>query len=110
VLLVGAVPLSRLAARTPPARAARLEVRAGDGAPQQLDPRRDADLHLDGPLGPTRLRVRDGAAWIDSAPCRNQLCRRQGRIARPGRSLVCIPNRIVVRFVGAEAEVDAISR
>ena len=77
---------------------------------RRLDARRDFDLELRGPLGPTLLRVRHGEAWIATAPCRNHLCQRLGRISRPGRSLVCIPNRIVLRFVGRGSEVDAITR
>jgi hypothetical protein len=108
VLLAAAVPLAGGLAR-PPGRAAVLVVRAGD-VETRLEARRDADLPVDGPQGRTLVRLRGGAAWIAAAPCRNQLCRRQGRLTAAGRSLVCVPNRVVVRFEGTGDGVDAIAR
>jgi hypothetical protein len=87
-----------------------LVVRCGDAPELRLDARRDGDFDLHGPQGETLLRLRGGEAWIAAAPCRNQLCRRMGRISRPGRALVCLPNRVLVRFVGAAPDVDGITR
>jgi hypothetical protein len=107
--LVAAIPLAHRAAGGT-AGAALLQVQC-DGQPERdLDPRRDADVVVRGPVGETTVRLRGGVAWIESAPCRNQLCRRMGRIDRPGRALVCLPNRVLVRFAGRAPDLDAISR
>lgn len=87
-----------------------LVVRTAGSAERLLDAGQDAEVVLEGPLGPTRLCVQDGAAWIASSPCPNQLCRRMGRLRRPGRVLVCLPNRVLVRFVAAGRDVDAVTR
>ena len=115
VILVGlaiAVPFSgRLAGHTgTPAPWLEIDVA---GKHRRADARVDQTLELHGPLGVTRLRVESGAAWIESAPCAGQVCRQMGHLHGPGRSLVCVPNRISVRFAAAEGgadDVDAISR
>jgi hypothetical protein len=56
------------------------------------------------------LVIESGSAYIREASCRNQLCVHQGRISHEGRSLVCLPNRVVVEIVGGERqEVDAVA-
>ena len=91
------------------ARPLALEVRTASTS-LRLDPRRATELALAGPVGVTRLCVQDGAAWIREAPCRNQLCRRLGRIHGAGRSLVCVPNQVVVRFTSQDTDVDGVTR
>lgn len=84
-------------------------VRTADGSESTYDLAGARDVDINGPLGTTRLRIRDGSAWIFESPCRRHLCIKMGEL-RPGRSLVCIPNRVVVRVVGGEADVDAVTR
>jgi len=109
-LLAAAVPAShRLGAAPDPSHV--LLVRGDSGRERVLDARRDADVEVLGPLGRTLVRVRGGAAWIEQAPCPNRLCQRMGRLRGPGRSLVCVPNRVLVRFAaGAGPDVDTITR
>ena len=113
VVLVGvlAAALPILAGR--PSRATgdlRAVVRAADGSEQVYDLRQDRDLEIPGPVGITLLRIQDGAVWVARAPCTRHLCQRMGHLRRPGRSLVCIPNHLVVRVIGDSADVDAVTR
>lgn len=40
---------------------------------------------------------------VTEASCKNQVCVKHGAISRPGESIVCLPNRLVVRIEnGAE--------
>ena len=109
-VLAAAVPLARRAAALPHD-SSLLLLRAGAEPARVVDARRDADVDVVGPLGRTVVRVRHGEVWIESAPCRNHLCQRMGRLRGPGRSLVCVPNRVVVRFAPAgSGGVDTITR
>lgn len=63
------------------------------------------------------VTVADGRARVSYAACPDFLCRKQGEIARAGRVIVCLPNRVTVEIVGslpsvgsAEAEIDAVVR
>jgi hypothetical protein len=109
-LLSAAVPLARRAAALP-GDSHLVLVRAGSQTPRVVDASHDADVEVVGPLGPALVRVRHGEVWIESAPCRNHLCQRMGRLRGPGRSLVCVPNQLLVRFAPAvSGDVDTITR
>jgi hypothetical protein len=110
VLLVAAIPL---AARWPPGGAAGAVLRLQSPAEaREVDPKIEARYELRGPVGVTSVRVAGGEAWIERSDCRNRLCVRMGRLRGPGRALVCMPNRVVVRFAAAAAPgvPDAITR
>jgi hypothetical protein len=108
--LLVAIPAVRRATTAEATGGRILLVRCDREPERELDARRDMDVELQGPLGTTVLRLQSGQAWIAAAPCRNQLCRRMGRISGPGRALVCMPNRILVRFAAAPSDIDGITR
>ena len=112
-VLVAAVPLARYAVPAHGA-ATRIVVRAAGAPDRFVDPGRDTTLAIAGPLGATEVRVEGREVWIAASPCRNQLCVRMGHLRAPGRALVCLPNRVMVRFAGrpggTRPDVDTITR
>lgn len=55
------------------------------------------------------IAVEDGAVWMQSANCRDQLCVHQGRTRSAGKQIVCLPHRVVVsleRAQGVAAQED----
>ena len=58
------------------------------------------------------VEVRDGKAAIASSTCPGQDCVHSGWISQPGRSVVCLPNRVELRIEGGStaSEVDAVVR
>jgi hypothetical protein len=91
--------------------AATLVVQSESGT-RRIDAGQNVDVQVRGPLGISEVRLQDRTAWIERAPCRNRLCQQMGRVRAPGRSLVCIPNKVIVHFAGgaSEAQTDAITR
>ena len=69
-----------------------------------------------GPLGPTVIKIRDGAARVVSSPCPDQVCVAVGEIWRPGQWAACLPNRVMLYVEGGEnggdenGNVDATAR
>ena len=59
--------------------------------------------------GSNVLVIRDGAAYMESADCPDQICVRQGRISRTGEVITCLPNRLTVTVEGGSAEIDMLS-
>lgn len=55
------------------------------------------------------IYVESDGISMQSASCPDKLCVKQGKIKNSSRSIVCLPNRIVVEFAGKEGEVDAIA-
>jgi len=63
-----------------------------------------------GPIGVTRVEVRDGKVRVLSSPCPQQICRHGGWIGEPGTMLVCLPNEVVIRIPGEPGrEADTIA-
>ena len=57
-----------------------------------------------------RLEIKDGAVHMLYADCPDQICVHQKAISRNGESIICLPNKIVLKIVdGEEAELDAVT-
>ena len=48
------------------------------------------------------VEIKDGKVSVTEASCKNQVCVRHGAISRTGESIVCLPNRLVVRIENGE--------
>lgn len=69
------------------------------------------EIEVAGRLGVTRLRVEEGGVRCVAAPCPRRLCMHMGTARRPGDTIVCVPNGVIVVVRGPSAdETDAISR
>jgi len=92
-------------------RPARAEVQAAGNVVTTLDLARDGVSEVAGPLGVTRIEVRNGRVRVLSSPCPRQACRHGGWIGAAGEMLVCIPNEVVVRLPGQRSGAsDAVAR
>lgn len=68
-------------------------------------------IPVDGKLGTTNVEISEKGVRVLDSPCPYKLCVKSGPIRRSGETLVCLPNRIVVRITGDKGEeVDAVSR
>ena len=47
--------------------------------------------------------IKDGAAFMKEADCRDGLCMHQGKISGKGQTVVCLPHRVVLSVEGAAA-------
>lgn len=54
------------------------------------------------------IEIRDGAASVTHATCPGGDCMHSGAIRSAGRAIVCLPNRLEIRLVGADRP-DAIA-
>lgn len=61
----------------------------------QASLRLDRVIDVPGPLGMTRVEIRDGRVRVLSDPSPRQLCVRQGWLAH-GESALCLPNQVGV--------------
>ena len=48
------------------------------------------------------VEIAGGVVSVTEASCKNQVCVRHGEISKAGESIVCLPNRLVVRIEGKE--------
>ena len=63
-------------------------------------------------FGDWTVTVRNGAAAVTASTCPRGHCLRQGAVRTAGRSVVCVPNRMVLEIVSPDrgAQVDAVAR
>lgn len=68
-------------------------------------------LTVQGALGPSTVAAEDGRVWMIESTCRDKLCIGMGAIESSGQSIVCLPNRVVVRVTGnrSPSDVDAVT-
>ncbi len=59
--------------------------------------------------GENIIRVENSAIFVVSASCADKLCIHQGPLSPTGAPIVCLPNRLVIRWQSGNAGVDAIS-
>ena len=48
--------------------------------------------------------ISSGTVSVTEASCKNQVCVKHGKISSPGESIVCLPNRLVVRIDNGSEE------
>jgi len=62
-------------------------------------------------LGKMVLEVRNGRIRVAESDCPNKICCYEGWISRPGQSLVCLPNRVLIEIPSkpGNEEYDTVS-
>lgn len=58
----------------------------------------DAVIDVKTREGTNQLVIQDGAACMQKASCRNQICVESGWISRAGQSIICLPNRVTAEI------------
>lgn len=55
------------------------------------------------------VEIDGDCVYFSESDCPDQVCVRTGKLTRAGQVAVCLPNRVIVRLVGARSGVDAIA-
>lgn len=66
---------------------------------------RDTIVNL--PDAGVRVEFKAGRVRIVESDCPNQVCVRTGWVSRPGRSIICVPNKVLVELRGSRSDYDA---
>lgn len=57
-----------------------------------------------------RIRIQDGAAYMEEANCPDGYCEEQGKISGRTQTIVCLPHKLVVEVLDADGlENDSVS-
>ena len=72
-----------------------------------LDLRIDREVTVTTERGTNVVSVKDGKIAVTQADCPDHYCMKRGFCAG-GNQIVCLPNRLVIRFVG-EQKIDGVS-
>ena len=88
-------------------------VRSSDGAPMvriiaqgelagiyPLDSDNEIEIERDGHRNV--VVIKDNTVHMDYSDCKNQVCVNTGKISKPGETIVCLPNYVIVEIVSSE--------
>jgi hypothetical protein len=53
------------------------------------------------------IEIRNGAIRVAQSDCPKGICKRAGWVRTPGRSIMCVPNRVLIELQGAPKGYDA---
>ncbi|MDD6920633.1 MAG: NusG domain II-containing protein [Eubacteriales bacterium] len=56
-----------------------------------------------------KVSIKDGKVQMQYSNCKNQDCIHQGKISDGSKSIVCLPNKIVIKIEGKKDKFDAVS-
>ena len=65
-------------------------------------------LNIAGPMGLSRIEIKDGQARFLSSPCNNQICVLAGWLKKSGQISICLPNAMSLQILG-NRQFDAIN-
>lgn len=72
----------------------------------------DTKLTIDVDDGQMVIVYNKDGAWVKSSPCPDKICIKEGRIQKPGETIACVPEKVLLTLQSAakEREHDAILR
>ena len=72
----------------------------------------DTTVEIDGYNGGSNtMMISGGRVYVIEASCPDHLCIDQGAVDRTGRSIVCLPNRVVIKINSSkQGDYDAITQ
>ncbi len=54
-----------------------------------------------------KIEIKDGAIRVAESDCPKGICKQAGWVHTPGRSIVCVPNKVLIELRGERKEYDA---
>jgi hypothetical protein len=64
----------------------------------------DEHFSVDGPLGSTEIEIKDNRVRVVDSPCRRKICVDTDWIDKPYQTIICVPNRVVIRLISNKGE------
>ncbi|MEJ5187425.1 MAG: NusG domain II-containing protein [Candidatus Geothermincolales bacterium] len=87
-----------------------LSVRVNGEEVMKLELSENREISIRGWQGESFLEIREGRVRMVESACPDKLCVRTGWISRPGESIVCLPNRVVLEIKAPGGGPDVINR
>ena len=70
---------------------------------------RDRIIPVSGEYGENTVCIRGGEVFVTGASCPGGDCMAHAPISKAGESIVCLPNRLIVRITGEASGPDAVT-
>jgi len=83
------------------------EVYFEDNLVLTIDLNIDSEYTVDGELGDVVLEVKDKKIRVKSENSPRNICSKEGYIGDSSRTLICLPNKVIVKIIG-ENKIDGV--
>jgi hypothetical protein len=83
-------------------------IQVAEKEPINLPLNKDRIIKVQGPLGESIIEIKNKKVRMLSSPCPDKLCVKQGWIDKTSQSIICVPNRIIIKIEG-RADFDALT-
>ncbi len=100
VLALATLPFLYSAFWGPNHRGTDASVQVANEKPQQFSLLRDHTLSVEGSLGESLIRIKNGKVAFIQSPCKNKQCIHKGWLSKNGEASACLPNRISLSVIG----------
>ena len=84
-------------------------IRSGGKTFRKISLSRNQVVSVPGPLGISRITVRDRKVRVASDPGPRQYCVRQGWLKHAGEIAICLPNQVSVELSGGSRMYDSLN-
>ena len=64
----------------------------------------DRSFSVEGPLGVTKIEIKDEHVRVVDSPCKRRICVHTGWIHKPYQTIICAPNRVVISLSGGSSD------
>jgi hypothetical protein len=69
--------------------------------------KKPSTLNLKTEHGVVQIEIKDKQARIISSPCKDKLCLKQGFISKPGETIVCLPEKVLLTIKTTKEETPS---
>lgn len=84
-------------------------VRSGGKVVAELSLAENRSYLAHGPLGVSRIEIRNRRARVAEDPSPRQYCVKQGWLSQAGEAALCLPNQVSLELTGAKKLYDSLS-
>ena len=71
---------------------------------------KDRIISVKGLLGEYQIEIKNKSVRVLSTTCPQKICQNRGSVDKVGDSIICLPNRIIIRIMGNNGEIDAVTQ
>jgi len=100
LLAIGVTGSSAFAAYIKPQNTTQVLIQGADDQQWIFPLDAEETVNVKGPLGTTVVRIHDNEAWVESSPCKNQICVAMGHAKSKGDWVACLPNNVFLMVEG----------
>ena len=76
---------------------------------QTVSPDENQTVTVEGPAGKNVIAVENGEIFVQEADCPDGVCVKHGSLSKNGTPIICLPNRLVIRWMEDPSGMDGVS-